>query len=52
VPVRLNGGEVVTFTVPVGRFADEDYTVRLSGITPSSDAEEVGGYYFRARLRR
>lgn len=52
VPERLNGGQVVTFTVPADRFADEDYTVRLSGITPSSDAEEAGGYYFRARLRR
>ena len=52
VPERLNGGQVVTLTVPADRFADEDYTVRLSGITPSSDAEEAGGYHFRARLRR
>ena len=43
-------GTGVTVTVPASRFAGDDYTVTLSGVTSSGGGEEIGGYSFRAQV--
>jgi hypothetical protein len=46
-----SGPGLVT-SVPAGRLADDDYTVRVAGITAAGDVNEVSGYTFRAQRKR
>jgi hypothetical protein len=48
-PRNTSAGDAITVRIPASRFNDRDYTVRLSGITASGDAEDVSSYYFRVK---
>jgi hypothetical protein len=42
-------GQSVATTIPAARLADDDYIVRLEGMTGGGAAEELSGYAFRIR---
>jgi hypothetical protein len=42
-------GLSVAATIPAARLADDDYVVRLEGMTVGREAEELNGYVFRIR---
>jgi hypothetical protein len=48
-PQRTASGQVIILSLPATRLGDEDYTVRLSGVTAGGDPEDVSSYYFRAK---
>ena len=50
-PQRTASGQAIILAMPAGRFDNEDYMVRLSGIAAGGDLEDVSSYYFRARKR-
>ena len=49
---RSPSGPSILSTVPAGRLADDDYTVRVAGVTAAGGVDEVSGYTFRAQGRR
>jgi hypothetical protein len=50
--MRSASGQAIAITISSGRFADEDYTVRVAGVTAAGEVEELSGYAFRVRMRR
>lgn len=48
-PERTASGAAIVVTLPASRFSSQDYTIRLSGITPAGEVEEVSGYSFRVK---
>lgn len=44
---KTGDGKAVTVTLPVAALDDQDYLLRLKGITPTGEMEVVGQYFFR-----
>lgn len=48
---RSASGERLATTIPAARLAEDDYTVRVQGLTAGSKGEELSGYTFRIRRK-
>ena len=47
----LSSGPGLVITIPVTRLADEDYTIRVGGVSDKGEIDELTGYSFRVRIR-
>jgi hypothetical protein len=50
-PAPTSSGQSLALTIPGARLADDDYTIRVSGVTGSGEVDELSGYAFRVRIR-
>jgi anti-sigma factor RsiW len=48
--VRASSGEALVITLPGARFSDQDYTIRVGGVSAGGGVEETAGYYFRVLI--
>jgi hypothetical protein len=49
--IRTSSGDAVVITVPGARLSDQDYTVRVSGVSARREGELAASYYFRVRRK-
>ena len=50
-PTPSSSGPGLVLTIPATRLVDDDYTVRVGGVTPGGEIEDLSGYTFRVRIR-
>jgi hypothetical protein len=48
---RAASGERLATTIPAARLAEDDYTVRVQGLSGRGEGEELSGYTFRIRRK-
>jgi hypothetical protein len=49
--VRTASGDAIVVTLPGARFSDDDYIIRVAGVSPRGEADEVASFYFRTMTR-
>jgi hypothetical protein len=50
-PQSTRSGQTIIVKLPASRFSSRDYTIKLSGVTPGGEFEEVSSYYFRVKRK-
>jgi hypothetical protein len=48
-PTQSSSGPGLVITVPAARLLEDDYTIRIGGVTGSGEIDELSGYAFRVR---